>query len=195
MEIGRFLFSAGLRPIIRLRHEWLNHAEDVVCLQRIFHHVAVTRLEDVQWQHRSWQNQNSGQRKNRQYFRDRHIWDFHFHRIRLGVYLFIGYGAIPVKADDNMAARAARVDDPEQIGSCNAVLGYSSLLKVYAAAYRNIMVEFAPMDISTAKEFLARHHWGVLTTRRKEGSLQMSPVTVGIDAAGTCHHQQPRDRL
>ena len=46
------------------------------------------------------------------------------------------------------------------------------------------MGEFAQMDISTAKEFLARHHWGVLTTRRKEGSLQMSPVTVGIDAAG-----------
>lgn len=46
------------------------------------------------------------------------------------------------------------------------------------------MVEFAAMNISTAREFLARHHWGVLTTRRKNGSLQMSPVTVGIDAAG-----------
>ena len=46
------------------------------------------------------------------------------------------------------------------------------------------MVEFPPMNISTAREFLARHHWGVLTTRRKNGSLQMSPVTVGIDAAG-----------
>ena len=46
------------------------------------------------------------------------------------------------------------------------------------------MVEFAPMDITTAKEFLAGHHWGVLATRRKEGSLQMSPVTVGIDSAG-----------
>ena len=46
------------------------------------------------------------------------------------------------------------------------------------------MVEFAPMDISTAKEFLSLHHWGVLTTRRKEGSLQMSPVTVGIDPTG-----------
>ena len=46
------------------------------------------------------------------------------------------------------------------------------------------MVEFPPMNISTAREFLARHHWGVLTTRRKKGSLQMSPVTVGIDAAG-----------
>ena len=46
------------------------------------------------------------------------------------------------------------------------------------------MVEFPPMNISTAREFLARHHWGVLTTRRKNGSLQMSPVTIGIDAAG-----------
>jgi PPOX class probable F420-dependent enzyme len=46
------------------------------------------------------------------------------------------------------------------------------------------MVVFAPMDISTAKEFLARHHWGVLTTRRKDGSLQMSPVTAGIDPDG-----------
>ena len=46
------------------------------------------------------------------------------------------------------------------------------------------MVEFAPMDISTATDFLTRHHWGVLTTRRKEGSLQMSPVTVGIDPDG-----------
>ena len=46
------------------------------------------------------------------------------------------------------------------------------------------MGEFAPMDFPTAKEFLARHHWGVLTTRRKDGSLQMSPVTVGIDRDG-----------
>ena len=46
------------------------------------------------------------------------------------------------------------------------------------------MIEFAPMDISTATDFLTRHHWGVLTTRRKEGSLQMSPVTVGIDPNG-----------
>ena len=46
------------------------------------------------------------------------------------------------------------------------------------------MATFTPMDISTAREFLARHHWGVLTTRRRDGSLQMSPVTVGIDAQG-----------
>jgi PPOX class probable F420-dependent enzyme len=46
------------------------------------------------------------------------------------------------------------------------------------------MAEFAPMDISTAREFLSRHHWGVLTTRRTDGSLQMSPVTVGVDGEG-----------
>ena len=46
------------------------------------------------------------------------------------------------------------------------------------------MAEFAPINISAAKEFLARHHWGVLTTRRRDGSLQMSPVTVGIDEQG-----------
>ena len=46
------------------------------------------------------------------------------------------------------------------------------------------MAEFAPMDISSARKFLARHHWGVLATRRKDGSLQMSPVTVGIDVEG-----------
>jgi PPOX class probable F420-dependent enzyme len=46
------------------------------------------------------------------------------------------------------------------------------------------MAEFTPIDISAARQFLDRHHWGVLTTRRKDGSLQMSPVTVGVDAQG-----------
>jgi len=46
------------------------------------------------------------------------------------------------------------------------------------------MAEFAPIDIATAREFLVKNHWGVLTTRRKDGSLQMSPITVGIDAHG-----------
>jgi PPOX class probable F420-dependent enzyme len=46
------------------------------------------------------------------------------------------------------------------------------------------MAEFAPMDIAGARDFLARHHWAVLTTRRKDGGLQMSPVTVGLDAQG-----------
>jgi PPOX class probable F420-dependent enzyme len=32
-----------------------------------------------------------------------------------------------------------------------------------------------------AKEFLKNHHHGVLATRRKNGDLQMSPVTCGLD--------------
>jgi len=46
------------------------------------------------------------------------------------------------------------------------------------------MAVFKPMDMATAKMFLAKHHHGVLATRRKDGSLQMSPVTVGLDAEG-----------
>jgi PPOX class probable F420-dependent enzyme len=46
------------------------------------------------------------------------------------------------------------------------------------------MAEFAPMEIGRAKEFLRNHHWGVLATRRKNGDLQMSPVTVGLDREG-----------
>ena len=45
------------------------------------------------------------------------------------------------------------------------------------------MAEFVPTDIDKAKEFLAKYHWGILTTRRKNGNLQMSPVTVGLDEA------------
>lgn len=46
------------------------------------------------------------------------------------------------------------------------------------------MAEFTPMDIGRAREFLAKNHWGVLATRRKNGNLQMSPVTVGVDGRG-----------
>lgn len=46
------------------------------------------------------------------------------------------------------------------------------------------MAEFAPIDIDSAKTFLAKHHWGILATRRRNGTLQMSPVTVGVDSAG-----------
>ena len=46
------------------------------------------------------------------------------------------------------------------------------------------MAEFVPMDIGRAQEFLKTHHWGILTTRRKNGDLQMSPVTVGLDSNG-----------
>ena len=46
------------------------------------------------------------------------------------------------------------------------------------------MAEFVPMEIGRAREFLKNNHWGVLATRRKDGQLQMSPVTVGVDSAG-----------
>jgi PPOX class probable F420-dependent enzyme len=43
------------------------------------------------------------------------------------------------------------------------------------------MAEFFPMDVARAKEFLTSHHYGVLATRRKDGSVQMSPITPGLD--------------
>src|SRR5258705_12633568 len=46
------------------------------------------------------------------------------------------------------------------------------------------MAKFTPIEIDKAKEFLTKHHWGILATRRKNGDLQMSPVTVGLDDQG-----------
>jgi PPOX class probable F420-dependent enzyme len=46
------------------------------------------------------------------------------------------------------------------------------------------MAEFIPMELDRAKEFLKNYHHGVLATRRKNGDLQMSPVTCGLDSAG-----------
>jgi hypothetical protein len=46
------------------------------------------------------------------------------------------------------------------------------------------MAHFVPANIDSAKEFLTKHHWGVLSTRRKDGNLQMSPITPGLDAKG-----------
>jgi PPOX class probable F420-dependent enzyme len=40
------------------------------------------------------------------------------------------------------------------------------------------------MDLTEARQFLATHHCAILTTRRRDSRLQMSPITVGIDAAG-----------
>lgn len=40
------------------------------------------------------------------------------------------------------------------------------------------------MDLATAQQFLTIHHRAVLSTRRRDGRLQLSPVTVGVDAAG-----------
>ena len=49
---------------------------------------------------------------------------------------------------------------------------------------QKLMADFKPMDIPTAKQFLTRHHCGVLVTRRKNGGLQMSSVSVGLDPEG-----------
>ena len=46
------------------------------------------------------------------------------------------------------------------------------------------MAEFIPVETDLAKEFLKNHHHGVLATRRKNGDLQMSPVTCGLDSDG-----------
>ena len=46
------------------------------------------------------------------------------------------------------------------------------------------MAEFVPVETGIAKEFLKNHHHGVLATRRKNGELQMSPVTCGLDNQG-----------
>ena len=46
------------------------------------------------------------------------------------------------------------------------------------------MAEFVPLQLDKAKEFLKANHYGVLATRRKNGALQMLPVTCGLDGAG-----------
>jgi PPOX class probable F420-dependent enzyme len=46
------------------------------------------------------------------------------------------------------------------------------------------MADFVPMEMDRAREFLRQHHWAILATRRRNGDLQMSPVTVGLDPAG-----------
>jgi PPOX class probable F420-dependent enzyme len=44
--------------------------------------------------------------------------------------------------------------------------------------------DFKPVELAAAKEFLTKHHHGVLATRRKDGGLQMSPITPGLDDGG-----------
>src|SRR5215468_11120307 len=41
-----------------------------------------------------------------------------------------------------------------------------------------------PMDIASAQQFLREHENAILATWRRDGRLQMSPVTVGLDGAG-----------
>lgn len=40
------------------------------------------------------------------------------------------------------------------------------------------------MDIAHAQEFLRTHHYAVLSTFRKDGRPQLSPIVVALDAAG-----------
>ena len=40
------------------------------------------------------------------------------------------------------------------------------------------------MDLEVARKYLTEHHRAVLATRRRDGSLQMSPVTVALDGDG-----------
>ncbi len=40
------------------------------------------------------------------------------------------------------------------------------------------------MDIQKAQEFLQSNHRGVLATYRKDGSLQMSPILIGVNSEG-----------
>jgi PPOX class probable F420-dependent enzyme len=40
------------------------------------------------------------------------------------------------------------------------------------------------MDTEAARRFLKDNHRAVLATRRRDGGLQMSPVTVGVDESG-----------
>lgn len=40
------------------------------------------------------------------------------------------------------------------------------------------------MDTAEAQRFLSLHHRGVLVTRKRDGGLQMSPVSPGIDEDG-----------
>lgn len=40
------------------------------------------------------------------------------------------------------------------------------------------------MDTAEARKFLLEHHRGVLATRRRDGRVQMSPVSPGVDDAG-----------
>ena len=40
------------------------------------------------------------------------------------------------------------------------------------------------MEIKKAQEFLQDNHRGVLTTYRRDGRLQMSPILIGVNAEG-----------
>ncbi|HEY7166183.1 MAG TPA: TIGR03618 family F420-dependent PPOX class oxidoreductase [Candidatus Binatia bacterium] len=46
------------------------------------------------------------------------------------------------------------------------------------------MADFVPIDIASARKFLEANHCAVLAARKKDGTIQMTPVTAGLDAEG-----------
>jgi PPOX class probable F420-dependent enzyme len=43
---------------------------------------------------------------------------------------------------------------------------------------------FKPIDVAGARDFVAKNHHGVLATFKADGSIQMSPITPGLDERG-----------
>jgi|SRR5690242_19038101 len=46
------------------------------------------------------------------------------------------------------------------------------------------MAEFVPVDTAIAKQFLSANHCAVVGARKKDGTVQMTPVTAGLDGHG-----------
>lgn len=46
------------------------------------------------------------------------------------------------------------------------------------------VARLAGMDLDTARDFVREHHRAILSTMRDDGTPQMSPVMVAVDAAG-----------
>ena len=46
------------------------------------------------------------------------------------------------------------------------------------------VARLAGMDLDTARDFVREHHRAILSTTRDDGTPQMSPVMVAVDAAG-----------
>lgn len=50
------------------------------------------------------------------------------------------------------------------------------------------------MDVEPAREFLRDNHRAVLATRRRDGGVQVSPVSAGVDAQGRVIISSTEDR-
>src|SRR4029450_4230609 len=60
---------------------------------------------------------------------------------------------------------------------CCALLSHR--LRITVCSRRKI-----PMNLADAQTFLSEHHRAVLATYRRDGSLQLSPISVGLDGEG-----------